>query len=930
MIFELLYTSVPKGLKPGAKGYCTVLTTEGIPSALLERLEGYCGYRHLFSPGSPDNPEAFGHRILNLAGNTWHILSRVADAGSDYSGRSNLIGHFMAISEDELKGISAGPTSLMMSDGFFRTVLEGEPRRVSESETRKRLGNLTDKTQQALTWAKVTGHAGWAGRLVQVTEETSDSIALVYPLRTKTLKLLDEAACILPKHKQWDITFNTFFTKSGEECRWRCYCADVTEAGPFKGGEFDLVEVKRIGEPPVDSPYAEAATNGKNKVGASPAAKPASGAKARTPIKPNSEKSLEAGQSFADKRKAKREDDDFHAIINKDTKQPSVKPTQHSLEVLPRQAGPLPPPVNRAPRSIDLLNDVMNEGKNPRNRKSQRPDSVIIVLSVIVSVLVIIVILLGKDKILSKPNPAGVGITKDDSKKSDPIVDKPIDELLTVKPPEKKGDSTAAEKKAADEKLAAEKKVADEKLAAEKKAADTKPITLVDAKNPSGVSGMSPNGLGTKQAAQNGNSLTEIVAIEEMEGNLIVPLDKHLKDKSKEDFLRIIEKGITVTFPDKIKFEGKPIIKCLDLTKAKRKSIEADRFEGNKLYIKFSPDLKPEDIDWFTLAFTKIKQNYEKDSSRNINVQFFEPLSLKQDIEYLGKFELTGNSVKTVKSIHFIANDAIKEKMIRSWIDSKNDTRISVGRPIYQSSTVDFCFIHNDTELNRTIDDMKNNYKNLKSALLIEPQGFEIVRKNISKTETSEKYYLLSFTNFRCFLPVTFNERSAFQQFWIKYEQNTKLDPKTREILASKYLIEFEQPLGKEYTRGHYYFASTSKDHPKFHDWEPKSIPVMVGFLKKHSDELIGGQNGSGKFYPEFLKYIGVDSDPMALKMRQLTDHMQLLQEYLKGKNPDFSVAFRIEWTSILDDNETKTADAENKEYFKDAKIVGYTYKQPK
>jgi hypothetical protein len=197
MIFELLYTSVPKGLKPGAKGYCTVLTTEGIPSALLERLEGYCGYRHLLSPGSPDNPEAFGHRILNLAGNTWHILSRVADAGSDYSGRSNLIGHFMAISQDELKGISAGPTSFMMSDGFFRTVLEGEPRRVSESETRKRLGNVTDKIQQALTWATVTGHAGWAGRLVQVTEETSDSIALVYPLRTKTLKLLDEAASIL-------------------------------------------------------------------------------------------------------------------------------------------------------------------------------------------------------------------------------------------------------------------------------------------------------------------------------------------------------------------------------------------------------------------------------------------------------------------------------------------------------------------------------------------------------------------------------------------------------------------------------------------------------------------------------------------------------------------------------------------------------------
>jgi hypothetical protein len=571
-----------------------------------------------------------------------------------------------------------------------------------------------------------------------------------------------------------------------------------------------------------------------------------------------------------------------------------------------------------------------------------------IALLVAVPVLVlIIVILLGKDKILSKPNPAGVEITKGDDKNADPIVNKPNDELLTVKPPEKKGDSTAAEKKAADEKLAAEKKAADEKLAAEKKAADeklaaekkaadekklaaekkaadTKPNTLVDAKNPSGVSGMSPNGSGTKQAAQNGNSLTEIVAREEIEGNLIVPLDKHLKDKSKDDFLKIIEKGITVTFPDKIKFEGKPNIKCLDLTKANRKSIEADRFEGNKLYIKFSQDLKPEDIDWFTLAFTKIKQNYEKDSSRNINVQFFEPLSLDQDIEYQEKFDLTGKSVKTVKSIHFIANDSMKQKMIRSWIDSKNDNRISVGPPIYKSSATDFLFIHSDTELTRAINEMKKYYKNLKSALLIEPQGFEIVRrKKGGKDATEPTYYVLSFTNFRSFLPVTFTERYKYQQSWLHYKMNNQIEIKARNMLESRYNIEFEKPMGKEYTLGHYYFESTNMDLPKIRDWRTMSLPNMLEALKKHADELIGGQNGSGDFYPEFLKYIGVDSDPMKLKMRQLTEHIQLLQEYMKGKNPDFNVSYRLEWINT-------TTDKENKEYFKDTKIVVYTYKQPK
>lgn len=669
MIFELLYTSVPKGLKPGAKGYCTVLTTEGIPSALLERLEGYCGYRHLFSPGSPDNPEAFGHRILNLAGNTWHILSRVADAGSDYSGRSNLIGHFMAISQDELKGISAGPTSFMMSDGFFRTVLEGEPRRVSESETRKRLGNVTDKIQQALTWATVTGHAGWAGRLVQVTEETSDSIALVYPLRTKTLKLLDEAASILPKHKQWDITFNTFFTKSGEECRWRCYCADVTEASPFKGGEFDLMKVKKDGVPPVDSPYSEAAINGK-KVGASPAAKSAPVAKVRTPIKPDSEKSLEAGQSFADKQKAKR---DLNKLISgavEESKQSSVKPTQHSLEVLPRQAAPLPPPVNRATRSIDLLNDVINDGKNSRNRKSQSRDPFKIAFIVTAVLLFIVVfIFAGIEIIRSKPNPAGVGITKDDSKKSGPISDKspvvgipkddavksdPIsgkskEDLQARKSQDKKSDSKAATKEGPNEKNKTE--------TAKTQPPENKTLGHDDPSKSAGDS------VTTKKSEKSADPNTILITDKDLlvlgDQTRVVLLEKLLREKKdgfdKSKPLKLSIKTDTALIPTDFKLNE------YFTTIEDELRLKAKRISNNELEITISDKIVNLDMKTDVEKLIDITMVYGviKIGEINVPIQFYEPIELVMEETGFEESPILKNTNKTLVSIEEInANKA--------------------------------------------------------------------------------------------------------------------------------------------------------------------------------------------------------------------------------------------------------------------------------
>src|SRR4051794_14124966 len=101
---ELHYTSVPRGLKPGAQGFCTVAHTAGISQALLERLEGLSGYRPRFKPNDPNealNPVVWSHFRLTGTGPGVTVVSRVGPAGLDYTGRENKHAHHVVLDSGE-------------------------------------------------------------------------------------------------------------------------------------------------------------------------------------------------------------------------------------------------------------------------------------------------------------------------------------------------------------------------------------------------------------------------------------------------------------------------------------------------------------------------------------------------------------------------------------------------------------------------------------------------------------------------------------------------------------------------------------------------------------------------------------------------------------------------------------------------------------
>jgi hypothetical protein len=48
MSHELHYMSAPRGLKPGGRGCCAVLSTQGMPTRLAIAVEALSGYRPLY------------------------------------------------------------------------------------------------------------------------------------------------------------------------------------------------------------------------------------------------------------------------------------------------------------------------------------------------------------------------------------------------------------------------------------------------------------------------------------------------------------------------------------------------------------------------------------------------------------------------------------------------------------------------------------------------------------------------------------------------------------------------------------------------------------------------------------------------------------------------------------------------------------------
>jgi len=264
MIEEIIYTSAPKGLKAGSRGFCTVISTAGMAVNTAERLESMSGYRHAFpmqDPKAPLNPVNYSHVTLRIGGRNVHVISRVADAGQDYSGRTNKLAHHLVI--DDVSQFIAGPVRLMAETGVLVSQWDGNTRNVP---SRNLPIPAIPQSIELQAWKAIIGDSGWAGWVAEQLMKDKTPVSVIFAAGTDTFSLVREVLDLLPPSQRWSITFSTYFTKmlAGTECQLRFVLDDTPEATALRNdARAKVVDLTSTLKPAIGGPIVTQARGGR-------------------------------------------------------------------------------------------------------------------------------------------------------------------------------------------------------------------------------------------------------------------------------------------------------------------------------------------------------------------------------------------------------------------------------------------------------------------------------------------------------------------------------------------------------------------------------------------------------------------------------------------------------------------------------------------
>ena len=289
MTHELILTSVAQGLDPNDCGFCPVAVDSAISPRIYQHLLTLNGYRHLVATSAVSprlSPVAYSHLIL--PGEIEHVLSRVADAGTDYQNQPNVLAHHIVL--DGMDASPEGPAWLLALPGFHFAEWKGLPLRfthgrpiptltIPPSLTRRqqiaRQHHWLDPQKMALSgsvdteseayraavrsndeqaalaappttpcpvWKELAGDPGWGGVLAE-TAFTGQPVILIYNPDQNILPLYVEALALLPSPSSWRVTFCTYFTGLPDTiyCQWRGVLAGSNEAKQLAADLNNLV-----------------------------------------------------------------------------------------------------------------------------------------------------------------------------------------------------------------------------------------------------------------------------------------------------------------------------------------------------------------------------------------------------------------------------------------------------------------------------------------------------------------------------------------------------------------------------------------------------------------------------------------------------------------------------------------------------------------
>ena len=203
------------------------------------QLEKFCYYQHLSLSGGRERP-IFSCRIVDIRGTRFHVLSRIQDAGLDFTGRTNFIAHHLVFTPEEIRQFPTPPVILRDWPGWVKSWTK-EPQ-LLENEDWSELAALTGKTNvPAQAWQRVTGDAvngfglleARSGASFRVDDQADETILELLAESVEFLEVRDTRRDF--RTAAWSYTFTTSMQEQDNpaDFRWRCIHSDNPAANRF-------------------------------------------------------------------------------------------------------------------------------------------------------------------------------------------------------------------------------------------------------------------------------------------------------------------------------------------------------------------------------------------------------------------------------------------------------------------------------------------------------------------------------------------------------------------------------------------------------------------------------------------------------------------------------------------------------------------------
>lgn len=216
MAWQLIYTSAPRLLEAGRTGFGTVARHRAVSGLIASSVERFSQFARL--PGHDTRRIVHACRILTVGSGTYHVLTCLQDAGSDYTGRTNHIAHHLIAEPREIRALSAAgltPADVLLAMKW-RTSWSDGPRFLDPAEEVD-LSSFTTTASQA--WAAVTGSP--ASARILGSREALKGCYLIIPPGINALDLFGEALRADPA-QAWQTPFTTCLEPNDDvaDFRW--------------------------------------------------------------------------------------------------------------------------------------------------------------------------------------------------------------------------------------------------------------------------------------------------------------------------------------------------------------------------------------------------------------------------------------------------------------------------------------------------------------------------------------------------------------------------------------------------------------------------------------------------------------------------------------------------------------------------------------